>query len=67
MNYDMLTVSAQNGGWMRYENFPVYRSGHRVNPVYRNGIKVITGFWHCIHCKLMGSENTMKEYTCSGG
>lgn len=64
MNYDMLTISVQNGSWVRYENFPIHRNFHVLDPVWLNGLRIISGQWHCRDCNLMGTETTMQEYAC---
>jgi len=68
----LLTMGAQNGGWVRYQLLPAYMHGHRVNIVYYDievnpdgsRVKYPSEFYHCIHCGLMGSEETMQNYTC---
>ncbi len=58
--------------WVRYQLLPASMHGHRVklvdHYVYVNPeeepLKIWSGNFHCIHCKLMGTENTMKTYTC---
>jgi len=70
----LLTMSAENGGWVRYQLLPASMHGHRVNLVdyfievnpAEPPLEIWSGNYHCIHCKLMGSETTMETYTCSG-
>lgn len=67
----LLTMSAENGGWV-YQRLPASMHGHRVNIVYNDieinpdgsEVKFPSGHFHCVDCKLMGTENTMKEYSC---
>lgn len=68
----LLTMGADNGGWCRYQLFPASLHGHRVNPVSHfivvnyaePDLEVWSGNFHCIDCKLMGTQNTMKGYSC---
>lgn len=71
-NYDLLTMSAQNGGWVRYQNFPAEMYGHHVNGV-RHFVEVNikeplldipSEQFHCVDCKLIGVIKTMKDYKC---
>jgi hypothetical protein len=70
------TISAQNGGWVRYQLLPMHLHGHRVNPVQHRVfvnideegnpifVWVPTNHFHCVHCKIMGTETTLQEYSC---
>lgn len=70
----LLTMGSENGGWCRYQTFPASMHGHHVNIVYYDvevnpdgsRVKYPSGHFHCVACKLMGSQNTMEEYFCSG-
>lgn len=69
----LLTMGTENGGWCRYQLFPASMHGHRINIVYYDitvnpdgsRVKIPSGHFHCVNCKLMGTTNTMKEYDCS--
>lgn len=69
----LYTICAENGGWVRYQSLPACMGqGHRVNFVHsqvrineRTTIKIWQGMFYCVQCKLMGTMNTMREYTCS--
>ena len=69
----LLTMSAQNGGWVRYQLLPASMHGHRVNLVQyyievnpeEELLEIWSGNFHCIYCKLMGSEATMRAYSCT--
>lgn len=67
------TMSSDNGGWVRYQTLPASMHGHHVNIDYydivvnwhdMSRVKYPSGFYHCVDCKLMGTTNTMKEYSC---
>jgi hypothetical protein len=68
----LLTMGTQNGGWVRYQLFPASMHGHRVNLVNNfidvndnePALEIESEDFYCIHCKLMGTETTMQEYTC---
>lgn len=68
----LLTMSAQNGGWVRYQILPAPMHGHRIDIVYYDievnpdgsRVKYPSGLYYCVDCKLMGSVSTMKEYVC---
>jgi hypothetical protein len=68
----LFTMGAENGGWVRYQLLPASMSGHRVNLVYHSievnpdepPMEIWEDFFHCIHCKLMGTKTTMQEYSC---
>lgn len=68
----LLTMGAKNGGWCRYQLLPASMHGHRVNIVYYDievnpdgsKVKILSGWYHCVNCKLMGPVNTMEEYDC---
>lgn len=70
----LLTMGAENGGWVRYQLLPASMHGHRVNIVYYDievnpdgsRVKYASGHFHCVNCKLMGTENTMRTYACFG-
>ena len=58
--------------FVRYQLLPASICGHRVNVVYAEvsvqptmKIKIPSGHFHCIQCKLMGSIETMRQYTCT--
>lgn len=68
----LLTMRAENGGWVRYQLLPASVHGHHVDIVYYDievnpdgsRVKYPSGHFHCVDCKLMGTVNTMKEYNC---
>lgn len=61
----LLTLGADNGGWIRYQILPAYVHGHRVNPVYyTTPVKYWSGHFHCMDCKIMGNNDTLKRYNC---
>lgn len=70
----LLTMSAQNGGWCRYQLLPASMHGHRVNLVSHfitvndaePDLEIWSGQFHCVDCKMMGNEITMERYTCFG-
>lgn len=68
MDHDLVTICRQ---FIRYQHCPAYMFGHRVNIVYHFipvqpdvTVKIASEHFHCVNCKLMGSINTMQEYTC---
>lgn len=58
--------------FVRYQLLPALIHGHRVNLVHHYvlvntaepRLKIWSGHFHCIHCKIMGSELTLQEYSC---
>lgn len=56
----------------RYQLYPAEMDGHHVNSVDHDievnpdgsRVKVFSGFYHCVDCKLMGSTTTMENYRC---
>lgn len=66
----MVTITKD---WVRYQILPASLHGHSVNPVYQDievnadgsRVKIPTEFFHCIHCKLMGTIDTLREYSCA--
>lgn len=70
----LLTMSAKNGGWVRYQLLPALMYGHHVDFVHYDievnpdgsRVKFPSGMFHCVDCKLMGNQYTMERYTCCG-
>jgi len=67
------TIGTENGiPFVRYQVLPAYIHGHRVNLVHYDikvnpdgsRVKYWSGLFHCIHCKIMGSRQTLKDYSC---
>lgn len=57
--------------FVRYQILPAEICGHRVNVVYAEVrvqptliVKVPSGHFHCIRCKLMGNIETLRSYNC---
>lgn len=58
--------------FVRYQLLPADICGHRVNVVYADvrvqptlTIKIPSSHFHCIRCKIMGTIETMRQYTCT--
>lgn len=57
---------------VRYQLLPMAMSDHRVNLVDyfievnpdEELLRVNSGYYHCIHCKLMGNEKTFENHPC---
>lgn len=72
LDYDFCVCNADGEGTTWYFKCPALMSGHRVNLTYyfievnpdEPPMKIWSGDFHCIHCKLMGTETTMEEYSC---
>lgn len=75
----LLTMSAEDGGWVRYQLLPASMHGHRVDIVYYDiivnikedrtdyvTVKIPSETFHCIYCKLMGNQYTFERYSCFG-
>lgn len=68
----LLTMGAGNGGSIRFQLLPASMHGHRINLVSyfitvnysEPKLEIWSGNFHCVDCKLMGTEHTMKEYSC---
>lgn len=74
LDYDFCVCNADGEGTTWYFKCPAPMSGHRVNLVHHfievnpdePPMEIWGGLFHCVHCKLMGTEETMEEYDCSG-
>ena len=69
-----ITIMGQNEDkvpFVQYLLLPASIAGHRVNVVYAEvrvrptlKIKIPSGHFHCIRCKIMGSMETLRSYNC---
>ena len=67
----IITMGADNGGWVWYQTLPACMHGHRVDVVYHYAriavdteVKLWSGNFHCLDCGIMGSTETLKSYIC---
>jgi hypothetical protein len=68
----LITMGYKDGiPFVRYQLLPCYIHGHRVNLVsyYLRvntvpPLRIWSGYFHCIHCKIMGSTETLRRYSC---
>jgi hypothetical protein len=70
--FDSTYLLTMTKNWVRYQLLPASMHGHRVNVVDHfihvnedePPLSIWSGQFNCIRCKLMGSEETMREYKC---